>query len=351
MKLKQKKPHPTNNRVRIGWLKILQLNTQGYFHSNTPLFIQFTQLRLFLLSKSQFLVYGVIALLFLPFISPVYALALGVLFSFLGISLPIIQRFTSKILQITIVLMGFGMNLNEVIVASKEGFVETFFSVLFVMFIGLILGKIFKIEKNIAILVSTGTAICGGSAIAAVAPIINSKNYQNTFALAIVFLLNAVALIVFPNIGYAFNLSQEVFGNWAAIAIHDTSSVVGASSVYGAKALQIATTVKLIRALWIIPLSVSFAFLIKGNQKRKIKPPWFILFFIGGIIIAHFMPELNVTWSHLNWLGNRGLVVALFLIGLGITIKDIKQSGLKSLAFGFTLWVITAITSLMFLNN
>lgn len=287
---------------------------------------------------------------FFPFVSPAISLSAGLLLSLIGIRHDYFHRYTAKILQLSIVLLGFGMNLDDVIHASKSGFIETLVSVTAVMVLGILLGKLFKIEKNIALLISTGTAICGGSAIAAVAPIIKSENYQNSFALIVVFVLNAVALLLFPFIGHKLVLSQEVFGNWAAIAIHDTSSVVGAGAIYGEKALQIATTVKLIRALWIIPLSLVIALLNKREGNHTIKFPWFILFFVLAILFANFFPSLEQSYFHFNWLGKRGMVVALFLIGSNITIRQIKQSGAKSFAFGIVLWAVTAIGSLVFLS-
>lgn len=291
----------------------------------------------------------IIVFCFLPFISPAIALLLGITLSLMGIRHENLHTYTAKILQWSIVLLGFGMNLNDVIAASKSGFIETLASVTTVMLVGILLGKLFKVEKNITLLIATGTAICGGSAIAAVAPILKSENYQNSFALIVVFVLNAVALFVFPFIGHQLGLNQETFGNWAAIAIHDTSSVVGAGASYGEKALQVATTVKLIRALWIIPLSIVIAVFNKKADKGSIKFPWFILFFVAAILFANAFPDLQKTYSHFSWLGRRGMVVALFLIGSNITIKQIKQSGAKSFALGITLWAITAIGSLFIL--
>lgn len=303
------------------------------------------------LNSSDWLYPVIIGICFLPFVSPAIALCAGIVLSLLGIRHDNIHRYTSGILQLSIVLLGFGMNLDDVINASKSGFVETLVSVTLVMIIGILLGKLFKIEKNIALLISTGTAICGGSAIAAVAPILKSENYQNSFALIVVFVLNAVALLLFPFIGNQLGLSQEVFGNWAAIAIHDTSSVVGAGAIYGEKALQIATTVKLIRALWIIPLSLVIALLNKRDKKQSIRFPWFILFFVLAILFANLFPSFNESYAHINWLGKRGMVIALFLIGSNITVKQIKQSGAKSFVFGIVLWVIIGIGSLYFLSR
>jgi uncharacterized integral membrane protein (TIGR00698 family) len=281
--------------------------------------------------------------------SPAIALFAGLLFSLLGIRHASFHRYTSPVLQLSIVLMGFGMSLSEVIIASRTGFVATAISVVSVMIMGILLGKLFKVEKKIALLIATGTAICGGSAIAAVAPILQSKSYQSSFALIVVFVLNAVALFLFPFVGRKLGLSQELFGNWAAIAIHDTSSVMGAGAEYGDKALQVATTVKLIRALWIILLSLVIAFFQKNEQRNSIKIPWFILFFLFAILFANFFPELHSSFDHFSWLGKRGMVIALFLIGSNITLAEIKKSGPRSFALGITLWVATAVGSLFFL--
>jgi len=293
----------------------------------------------------------IICACFLPFVSPAIALFIGLVLSIIGFRHENIHKYTSKILQASIVLMGFGMSLSAVISASKTGFWETAISVIVVMVLGILLGKLFKVEKNIALLIATGTAICGGSAIAAVAPILKSKNYQTSFALIVVFVLNAVALFLFPFIGHKLGLSQETFGNWAAIAIHDTSSVVGAGAIYGEKALQVATTVKLIRALWIIPLSLVIAFMNKGGEKKSIKFPWFILFFVLAIVFANIFPVFQTSYDHFNWLGKRGMVIALFLIGSNITVSEIKKSGPKSFALGIILWAVIAIGSLFFLTR
>lgn len=293
----------------------------------------------------------IICVCFFPFMSPAIALFIGILFSILGLRHENIHKCASKILQASIVLMGFGMSLNAVISSSKTGFLETVVSVTTVMLLGILLGKLFKVEKNIALLIATGTAICGGSAIAAVAPILNSKNYQNSFALIVVFVLNAVALFLFPFIGHKLGLSQETFGNWAAIAIHDTSSVVGAGAIYGEKALQVATTVKLIRALWIIPLSLIIAFMNKNDEKKSIIFPWFILLFVLAIVFANIFPGFQASYAHFSWLGKRGMVIALFLIGSNITVSEIKKSGPRSFALGIILWAVIAVGSLFFLTR
>ena len=174
------------------------------------------------------------------------------------------------------------------------------------------MGYLFKVEKNTTMLISSGTAICGGSAIAAVSPIIDAKNNQITFALTVIFVLNAIALFIFPIIGHALGMSQESFGYWSAIAIHDTSSVVGAGAAYGSEALEIATTVKLTRTLWIIPLSFLVLFINRKNARGgKVKIPWFILYFVVAIILAYYLPSYAETFNHLNWLGKKGMVVSL----------------------------------------
>ncbi len=303
------------------------------------------------MNNKSWLYWVVICFCFLPFVSPAVALCIGIVFSFLGIRHDSIHRYTSRVLQVSIVLLGFGMGLEEVITASKSGFVQTLISVSLVMTGGIVLGRLLKVEKNTTLLIAAGTAICGGSAIAAVAPIIKSENYQNSFALIVVFVLNAIALLLFPLIGQRLGLSQEVFGNWAAIAIHDTSSVVGAGAIYGEKALQVATTVKLIRALWIIPLSIVLAFFSKNGDKRSIKFPWFILLFVAAILFANIFPAFESSYAHFSWLGRRAMVVALFLIGSNITLHQIKQSGTRCFLLGVTLWVVTAAFSLFLLTR
>jgi len=291
------------------------------------------------------------SLCLVPFVSPAMALLAGAALSFMGIRDKQLAAYTSFFLQASIVLMGFGMNLEEVIAVSSSGFLTTAISVVFVMLVGLLLGKLFKVDHHIALLISCGTAICGGSAIAAVAPVIHSRHHQISFALGVVFVLNAVALILFPIIGHYLQLSQEVFGYWAAIAIHDTSSVVGAGAAYGEEALQVATTVKLVRALWIIPLSLVLSFTNKDKGGGKIKLPWFIALFMAAIAISYCLPQLSTVYDHLYDFGKQGMVIALFLIGSSLSIKDMKQAGPRSFLLGLILWIIIAIASLLVLTH
>ncbi len=297
----------------------------------------------------------VLFLALFPFVNPAIALLTGIVFSLAGIKTEKTRSFISPLLQVSIVLMGFGMSLSQVIQASKTGFIETAFSVVFVMITGFILSKILKVETKTGTLIATGTAICGGSAIAAVSPVIDAKPYQISFSLIVIFILNAIALFIFPPIGHYFHMNQETFGQWAAIAIHDTSSVVGAGAIYGPKALEVATTVKLIRALWIIPLSLFIAVIFKSKEKGetqgKIKIPWFIALFVMSLLIAYFFPEQIETYKHLSWLGKRGMIIALFFIGANISFKEIKKAGWRSFLLGILLWLIIGIGSFVSLMN
>ena len=295
--------------------------------------------------------YLVIALCFSPVITAPVALLLGFIVSFLKISPSGFDtsRVTKYLLQASIVLMGFGMNLTQVLKTSETGFGITVISVTSTLAAGMLLGYLLKVDKKTTLLISSGTAICGGSAIAAVSPVINAKSHQMSFALAVVFVLNGVALFLFPYIGHHLHLSQNAFGYWAAIAIHDTSSVVGAGSAFGTKALQVATTVKLTRALWIIPLSLSLAFFNKTTDGSKIRIPWFIGLFVIALLVGHFITGWTDTFRHLDWLGKKGMFVALFLIGTSLSVSEIKKAGFKSFLLGFLLWLLISTFSLTFI--
>ena len=302
------------------------------------------------MKKLSILYYVIPFFCLMPFFTAPIALASGILLTIFKIQKPYeIKKYTSKILQWSIVLMGFGMSLEKVIETSQTGVLLTAASVILTFFFGLGLGYLYKVERNTTMLIASGTAICGGSAIAAVSPIIDAKNNQITFALTVIFVLNAVALFIFPVIGQALNMSQENFGYWSAIAIHDTSSVVGAGAAYGKEALEVATTVKLTRTLWIIPLSFIVLFLNrKENKSNKIKIPWFILYFVMAIVIAYFHPQYQETYNHINWLGKKGMVLALFLIGTSFSIEDLKTAGPKSFLLGISLWIIISLGTLFF---
>lgn len=296
----------------------------------------------------EIVIYGIITLCMFPFFSAPMALAAGITLSFLpGQKTAIETSSISKILlQASVVLMGFGMNLNQIIETNQQGLKITVFSVATTIILGLLIGRLLKLERKTTYLIACGTAICGGSAIAAIAPVIRAKNHQVTFALAIIFTLNAIALFVFPWLGHMLDMDQTSFGYWAAIAIHDTSSVVGAGSQYGNIALQTATTVKLTRALWIIPVAIVTSLFFKTSKSKKISIPWFIAFFILAIIVKHYGlklcndPRLLETFSHLSWLGHKGLIVALFFIGTSISITNFKKAGRNLLLLGVSLWFI-----------
>lgn len=293
---------------------------------------------------------AMILLCFLPFISPIMALFIGLFLSVLGLKYNKITKYTSFSLQASIVLMGFGMNLTQVVSASKTGFIDTAISVILVMSVGLLLTKLLHIDSKTGTLISAGTAICGGSAIAAISSVLNPKSSQISFSLVVIFILNAIALVIFPIIGHYFNLSQETFGSWAAIAIQDTSSVVGAGAIYGPKALEVATTIKLIRALWIIPLSIVIALIQKDKSNGKIKIPWFIGLFIISIVIAYFFPSEQNMFAQLSWLGKKGMVIALFFVGSNISLKEAKNAGFKSFVLGVLLWLFIGVSSFVALT-
>jgi uncharacterized integral membrane protein (TIGR00698 family) len=251
-------------------------------------------------------------------------------------------------LKISVVGLGFGMFIKETLETSKEGLSLTIYSIILTVSLGLLLTRFLKLDLKLGHLITSGTAICGGSAIAAITPVIRARNKTISIALGIVFLLNAIALFVFPIVGQWLNLTQEQFGFWCAMAIHDTSSVVGAALGYGDEALRIATTVKLSRTLWIIPLSI-FSMLLFKTKGEKIKIPYFILLFILAIIINsyHFLPV--VTTNFIVLMAKRLLVITLFLVGSTISIKDLKTTGIKPIVLALTLWVFISIFSLLYI--
>ncbi|MBP9214703.1 MAG: putative sulfate exporter family transporter [Chitinophagaceae bacterium] len=287
-----------------------------------------------------------------PFISAPIALVLGFLMiQFVGNPYEeTTKKLIHKLLQISVVGLGFGMNVNSALKAGKEGFIFTLVSIISVLVIGFLLTKILKIEKITGYLISAGTAICGGSAIAAIAPIVKAKPNQISVALAVIFTLNSIALLLFPLIGNMLHLSQHDFGLWSAIAIHDTSSVVGAASKYGTEALEVATTVKLARALWIIPLSLLSVTLFK-NKESKIKIPWFIGFFILAMIVNTYVSFVQPIGPFIVSISKAGLTLTLFLIGAGLSLNVIKNVGIKPLLLAVLLWLFISIASLLIIVN
>ena len=284
------------------------------------------------------------ALCFFPVVSPPIALFLGIIFVNIFGQVFNADKIIKIVLQVSIVGLGFGINLKQALQAGSEGFLFTVFSITLIVVLGIAFGYIFRIDKIITQLISFGTAICGGSAIAAIAPILKADGKQTSVSLGIIFLLNALALFIFPEIGQYFHLSQNQFGIWSAIAIHDTSSVVGAASKYGHEALQTATTVKLARALWIIPISFMLSFLNKSGGKVKI--PYFIGFFILAILVNSYFPAIKDVASYVVDFSKSSLKVALFLIGTGLSFQNLKNIGIKPLLLGIILWVVISVISL-----
>ncbi|WP_407509849.1 YeiH family protein [Elizabethkingia anophelis] len=283
-----------------------------------------------------------------PFVEPPLALILGFVVSFF-IGHPYIKHNSvaaKYLLQFSVVGLGFGMNLTEAIKVGKEGLIFTVASIFFTLIVGLIIGRYLKINKSTSTLISGGTAICGGSAIAALAPVINAKDEDISVAMACIFILNALALLIFPVIGHQLNMSQDQFGLWSAIAIHDTSSVIGSAQKYGEEALKIATTVKLERALWIIPVSILLSVLNKGSVK-KVKIPYFILGFIGAILLAYYFPQIRPFGEIMVFTAKKALNITLFLIASGLSISSIKKVGVKPLLQGVLLWIFISIGSLL----
>ena len=296
-------------------------------------------------NKPLFILLFIICLL--PFISPAIALFLGLALGMTaGQPFPKFSKKTSKyLLQFSVVGLGFGMNLHESLKTGKEGMLFTIVSVVAVLVLGIYLGKRLMMDRKTAYLISAGTAICGGSAIAAVGPVVKANDNEMSMALGTIFILNAIALFIFPPIGHLLNMTQEQFGMWAAIAIHDTSSVVGAGAAYGEKALEIATMVKLTRALWIIPITIVTMFLFK-QKGGKIAIPWFIFFFILAMVANTFLTIPETVTGSLVWLAKKGLTVTLFLIGAGLSRKVIKQVGVRPMVQGVVLWIFIGLISL-----
>lgn len=281
------------------------------------------------------------------YVSPPLALALGLLFGLIFSEHPFqssAKQLSKLLLQVSVVGLGFGMNLQQIVRVGKSGFVYTACSITFAMLLGWLLGRLFNVEKRISFLICAGTAICGGSAIAAVAPIAEAEEEEIAVSLGTVFVLNSVALLTFPTIGYLLHMSQTQFGLWSALAIHDTSSVVGATAKYGAIALAIGTTVKLARALWIVPMSVGTA--VTRKSKARIQWPWFIVFFCLAAVANTYLHAFAPEYSALKHLGVIGLTATLYLIGTGLSVATLKRVGVRPLLQGILLWIVVATASL-----
>lgn len=285
-------------------------------------------------------------------VTPPVALFLGLVFALTcGQAYPTFNKNVSKkLLQYSVIGLGFGMNLHASLASGKEGMLFTIVSVFGTLLIGMFIGcKLLKINRNTAYLISSGTAICGGSAIAAVGPIIKAKDSEMSMALATIFILNAIALFLFPALGHWLGMTQQEFGTWAAIAIHDTSSVVGAGAAYGEEALQVATTIKLTRALWIIPLALITA-LIFRSEGKKISIPWFILFFIVAMLLnTYVLTDIPQVGQFIYGIARKGLVITMFFIGASLSIDTIKSVGIRPLLQGILLWLVISAGSLAYI--
>ena len=289
---------------------------------------------------------------FSSWVTPPVALFLGLAFALLcGQAYPKFNKKVSKkLLQYSVVGLGFGMNLHASLASGKEGMLFTIISVIGTMIIGMFIGtKLLKVNRDTSYLISSGTAICGGSAIAAVGPVIKAKDSDMSVALATIFVLNAIALFIFPVFGHWLGMTEQEFGTWAAIAIHDTSSVVGAGAAYGEEALQVATTIKLTRALWIIPLALVTSFIFKGKD-RKISIPWFILWFIVAMLInTYALDDVPEVGKAISGLARKGLIITMFFIGASLSTDVLKAVGIKPLVQGVLLWIVISIGSLAYI--
>ena len=285
-------------------------------------------------------------------VTPPVVLFIGLLFALLcGQAYPTFNKNVSKkLLQYSVIGLGFGMNLQASLASGKEGMLFTIISVVGTLLIGMFIGcKVLKLNHNTSYLISSGTAICGGSAIAAVGPIIKAKDTDMSMALATVFILNAIGLFLFPVLGHWLDLSQQDFGTWAAIAIHDTSSVVGAGAAYGEEALQVATTIKLTRALWIIPLALVTSVIFRSEGK-KISIPWFILFFIVAMLInTYLLADFPQIGKFIAGIARKGLIITMFFIGASLSVDVIKSVGIRPLLQGILLWIIISAASLAYI--
>lgn len=283
-----------------------------------------------------------------PFITAPMALFAGIMLS-MTLGNPFVshtQKLTHKLLQFSVVGLGFGMNAAVALDAGRKGFIYTIAGITLTFILGYFISKVLKVNKTTSFLISAGTAICGGSAIAAVAPVIDAKSEDTSVALGVVFMLNSVALLLFPFIGHHLNLSQAQFGLWSAIAIHDTSSVVGASSQFGKLALATATTIKLTRALWIVPVTLISGFAFKSGVK-KVKIPLFIIAFFIAMILNTYLVSFQGIFQVIYMISKQALVITLFLIGSNLSPEVLKKVGLRPFVLGITLWIIISTLSLL----
>lgn len=287
-------------------------------------------------------------------LSPQWTLITGIVLSFFiqGIDLQNrAKKWSSLLLQLSVILLGASLNFHAVINQGSDGALITFLSILFIFLLGYLGSRVLKVDRQQGQLITMGTAICGGSAIGALSPVIKAETMAITVSIGVVFLLNSLAVFIFPFVGNIFELTQEQFGLWAALAIHDTSSVVAASAIYGTQALEIATTVKLIRALWIIPITLFFSLFSRGSTKGKITIPWFIFGFLAVSMLFTFVQIPESFKNSVKEFSKIGFSITLFLIGLTFDYKKIKAVGLNPLLLGIGLWIIVSVLSLILIKH
>ena len=280
-------------------------------------------------------------------VSAPIALLMGLVFALsLPNPYPKFNKKTSKyLLQVAVVCLGFNMNLQESLKSGSEGMLFTVVSVVGVMCLGVLIGYYMHLNRKTSYLIASGTAICGGSAIAAVGPVLKADENEMAVSLGVIFILNSIALFIFQPMGHMLQMSQEQFGTWAAIAIHDTSSVVGAGEIYGEVAMKTATLIKLTRALWIIPLAIATMFIFR-DKSSKISIPWFIFIFVLAMVANTYIPLPEWFTTTMNWIARRGMVLTLFCIGASLSLASIKSVGVKPLLQAVILWVVISVLSL-----
>lgn len=303
------------------------------------------------MNRRKVLYGGFFVLCCFPFTTSSWALLLGLLFA-LTLGNPFPQQsgqWGSVLLRASVVGLGFGINTQVLLAAGRQNIGTTTIFVLGVLGAGFLLGNLLKIDRTTGLLVSVGTAICGGSAIAAVGSVMKANAQQLSMSTGVVFLLNAVALFTFPAIGHWAGLSQEQFGTWAAIAIHDTSSVVGAAAKYGDVALKVASVTKILRIMWIIPVSLILVISFADNRD-SFKIPLFIVGFVVASCLYSFVPMVQPVSGPIYLIAKQMMVTSLFLIGSGLSVKSLKEVGSSVLTQAVLLWLLVSIAALLFVK-
>lgn len=291
----------------------------------------------------------IIAILLVSMASPIWGLATGLIFSLLlnsPFNREILAKFHSPLLKIAVVGLGFGLNVNNVLTTGREGIVVTLIMLGVIVIVGFLLAKAFQVNMRTALLITSGTAICGGSAIAAMSPIVKAKTIELSVAMGVVFILNAIALLVFPLLGKWLQMTDSQFAWWAAMAIHDTSSVVGAASQFGDQSLALATTVKLTRVLWIVPVSLIAAIVLQSDR-RGFSVPYFIGFFLLAVLLSSYVPFFQTAAPVFTQISKALFTIVLFLIGLSLNKAMFKEIGARPLLYGTALWIVSAVSSLL----